>query len=81
MADTITKLAEVAESAANKSTYVGGTLATIGGLTANEIAAFGGLALAVVGFLLNWWYKHQHLKLARKRAAYGLPPLDDAEEA
>lgn len=81
MADAITKLAEVAESFANKSTYVGGTVAGIGGLTANEIAAFGGLALAVVGFLLNWWYKHQHLELARKRAAHGLPPLDDAEEA
>lgn len=74
-------VSQIAESAANKTTFVGGGVAAVGGWTANEIAAFGGLGLAIAGFLLNWWYKHQHLKLARKKAAQGEPTLADDEDA
>ena len=43
----------------------GASLAGIGGLTANEVAAFGGLAIAAASFILNWFYRHktyQHQK-------------------
>jgi uncharacterized SAM-binding protein YcdF (DUF218 family) len=51
------------------ATYVGATGAVYFGLTANEWAAFGGLGIAALGFLVNLWFKSQHLKLAREKAA------------
>lgn len=42
---------------ASKLTYGGGTAAVIGGLTANEIAAFGGLIIAAIGLAVQWFYK------------------------
>jgi hypothetical protein len=72
---------QIVESAANKTTYVGGTVAAVGGWTANEIAAFGGLGLAIAGFLLNWYYKHQHLRIAREKARKGEPPAPPVKEA
>lgn len=35
------------------------------GLTANELAAFIGASVAVLSLIVQVWYKHQHLKLAR----------------
>jgi hypothetical protein len=58
----------VAQKAASAATYAGGSAAVYGGLTANEIAAFGGLAIGVIGYLTNLWFKAQHLKLAREQA-------------
>ncbi|CCJ51985.1 HP1 family phage holin [Bordetella bronchiseptica] len=49
--------------------YVGSTSAMFGGFTANELAALGGLALAVLGFVANFWFKWQHLKIARQAAS------------
>lgn len=50
-------------------TAAGGTV--ILGLTANEVAALGGLAVTAIAFaanfVLNFWFKHQHLKLERRR--------------
>jgi len=40
-------------NAAAKITYTGGGLAALGGLTANEIAAYGGLFLAFIGVLVQ----------------------------
>ena len=40
--------------------YVGSTSAMFGGFTANELAALGGSALAVLGFVANFWFKWQH---------------------
>lgn len=55
-------------------TAAGGTV--ILGFTANEFAALGGLAIAVVAFITNTaltlWFKHQHLKLARERTREGV---------
>lgn len=34
-------------------------MAVYGGLMANEWAAFGGLAVAVSGLLMNWLYRHR----------------------
>ncbi len=46
--------------------YAGsGAATTVGVLTFNEWVALAGLALGVATFLLNFWYKRQHLKLAK----------------
>ncbi len=52
--------------AATTAQYGGSATAVYFGLTANEIAAFGGLIIAVIGLIVNIWYKHQHLKIAKK---------------
>jgi uncharacterized membrane protein len=44
---------------AQKVGLSGGATAAIGGLTANEIAAFGGLLVAVVGLAIQWYYKRK----------------------
>jgi hypothetical protein len=50
---------EVIAAGAQKVVYGGGTTAFLGGLTANEIAAFGGLLVAVVGLLIQLYYKRK----------------------
>lgn len=68
---------------ASKLTYGGGSMAVIGGLTANEIAAFGGLLVAIIGLAVQIYYKRkddrrrtaQHDKFM---ASMHLPP--EAEE-
>lgn len=61
-----------AELAAQKATYFAAGSSVILGLTANEIAALGGLLVAfiamVVNALMTWYFKSQHLKLARDNA-------------
>jgi ABC-type proline/glycine betaine transport system permease subunit len=42
---------------AQKVTYGGGGVAFFGGLTANEIAAFGGLFIAFLGLLVQVYFK------------------------
>lgn len=60
-----TLAAKVATSAA----YGGAASAILFGLTANELAALGGLAIGAIGMIVNIWFKHQHLKLERERLA------------
>ncbi len=48
-------------------TASGGTV-LIAGFTANEVAAIGGLLLALATFLVNWYYRHKHYSLAVARA-------------
>lgn len=66
-------------SAATGYTAAGGTL--ILGLTTNEFAAIGGLVVTTVAFVanaaMNFWFKHQHLKLARKLAEQGKPAQEE----
>lgn len=45
------------EKHANLITQGGAYSAVLGGLTANEIAAYGGLFIGAVGLLINWYYK------------------------
>lgn len=56
--------------AATTATYTGSASAVFFGLTANEFAAIGGLAIALIGLLVNIWFKAQHLKIARRDAPY-----------
>lgn len=53
--------------AASAATYGGSATAVFFGLTANEFAALGGLVIAVIGLLVNIWFKHQHLQIAKKK--------------
>lgn len=54
--------------AATAAQYGGSGAAVYFGLTANEIAAFGGLIIAIIGLAVNIWYKHQHLQIAKEKA-------------
>lgn len=49
--------AGILAAAANKSTYIGAATAAVGGLSASDIAAFGGLALAAAGFATNFYFR------------------------
>ena len=53
---------------ASAATYGGSSAAVIFGLTANEFAAFSGVVIAICGLLVNIYFKHQHLKIARASA-------------
>lgn len=79
-ADTASTLTKTSTAA----TYAAAGNAVFLGLTANELAAIGGLAVAVlsmvVGHGISIWFKYQHLKLARDRKqplAEGAPEIDD----
>lgn len=54
--------------AATAATYGGSSAAVIFGLTANEFAAISGVVIAICGLLVNIYFKHQHLKIARASA-------------
>lgn len=56
----------VATKAASAATYGGSATAVFFGLTANEFAALGGLCVAIIGLLVNIWFKYEHLKIAKQ---------------
>lgn len=64
-----------AEAIAAKATYAASGGAILLGLTANEVAAIGGLIVAFIAMIvqaaISWHFKSQHLKLARDMAATG----------
>lgn len=66
--------AEVASAVATKAstvaTYGGASSAIFFGLTANEFGTICGVVIGVIGLVANIWFKHQHLKLARKESGY-----------
>jgi uncharacterized membrane protein len=54
--------------AATAAQYVGSGGALVFGLTANQWSVLGiiaGIVIALLGFLVNWYYRDQHLRLAR----------------
>lgn len=59
---------EIITKTASTATYGGSGAAVIFGLTANEFAAISGVVIALVGLLVNIYFKHQHLKIARESA-------------
>lgn len=58
-------------------TYTASGTAIIFGLSAHEFAAISGVCIALLTFALNWYYKQQHLKLARERAENNPAAGDD----
>ena len=77
MSQTAHAAAETAAATATKvaqtATYVGSASAVFFGLTANELAAIGGLILGFVGLVANTaitiYFKSRHLKLAQQQAS------------
>jgi hypothetical protein len=61
---------EVAAKVATAVQNGGAAVAFFGGMTAVELAAFGGLIVAVLGWITNaiitWHFKSEHLKLAKR---------------
>jgi hypothetical protein len=66
----------VGVAAGKVGTYGGGTSALVFGLTANELAALGGIVVGVLGLLVQWYFnrrrdrREQAEHLARMKA-YG----------
>lgn len=60
----------VATKAASVATYGGAGSAIFFGLTANEFGTVCGVVIGLVGLVANIWFKHQHLKLARKESGW-----------
>lgn len=50
-------------------TYTASGVSIAFGLSLNEIGAIIGATVAVLSFIANIYYKHQHLKLARQKMA------------
>lgn len=66
-ADRITAAASAA-SAAGKVSLGGGTAMVIGGLTVNEWAMVGGLIVGLLGFAVQWYYRHREFKLRERES-------------
>ena len=58
------------------TTYLASGTAIFFGMTASEFAALAGLVLGTLTFLLNAWFKYQHLELAREVARTKKEELD-----
>ena len=68
--------ADILAAAANKSTYIGAATAAVGGLSASDIAAFGGLALAAAGFMTNFYFRWRDDKRAEMEHAQRMCMVD-----
>lgn len=55
------------ERATTATTYASSAGAFFFGMTANELAAIGGLAIAGLSMLIGWWYKHQRLEMDKEQ--------------
>lgn len=58
---------KIAEAATNISYGASAGAVAIGGLTVNEFAMLGGLAVAVATFAVNWIYRHKCYLLEKSR--------------
>ena len=67
-------------AATSAATYTASGSAVIFGLTANEFAAISGVCIALLTFALNWYYKHQQLKLMYERLKNNQPTQKDFNE-
>ena len=70
----------VIAAAAHKVSTAGGATALIGGLTANDIAAFGGLLIAAIGLLIQWYYKRKADRRADELHQARLAELREEDE-
>lgn len=61
-----TETLEAIGAAGNKATIIGGSVAVAGKMSAADIAAYVGAAVAIVGLLITWYYKRE---ASRRQAA------------
>lgn len=57
---------QVATAVADKATIGGAGTGFLGWLMENNVLGLLGVLIALAGFLVNWYYKHKHYKLAEK---------------
>lgn len=57
----------VAQKTASATTTVAAGAAVVGGYTAQELLAFGGFLIAVLSFVVNWYYSHKRYKLMERQ--------------
>lgn len=65
---------------ANKVTVGAGGIAFLGGLSANEFAAFGGLGVAAGGLAIQWFYKRRADRRAEELHRRRLTGLREEQE-
>ncbi|MFT2112179.1 phage holin [Marinomonas sp. 2405UD68-3] len=53
------------------TTYSSSFVAFFGGITINDAAAVGGLVIGVATFAVNFWFKRQHLQIAKREKEKG----------
>lgn len=70
MDNTAEAASAVAAKAASVATYGGAGSAIFFGLTANEFGAICGVVIGFIGLVANIWFKHQHLKLERRKSGW-----------
>ena len=59
----------IADKVSSVATYGGSGTAIAFGLSASEwqaVGVVGGLFAAVIGILINWWFKREHLRIAQR---------------
>lgn len=62
---------QVATTVADKVTITGASTGVVGWIMNNNVLGLIGVCIALAGFLVNWYYKHKHYKLAEKQAGVG----------
>jgi hypothetical protein len=74
MSQTTPDTGAVMAKSSNIAIYGGSASSIMFGLTPGEwqiLGVFGGLLLGLGGFLINVWFKWQHLKVAKDAASKG----------
>lgn len=59
---------QIVTAAADKVTVGGAATGALGWLMNNNVLGLVGVLIALAGFLVNWYYKHKHYKLAERQA-------------
>ena len=67
-------------AATTAATYTASGSAVLFGFSANEFAAIAGVCIALLTFVLNWYYKHQQIKLICERLKNNPPTQKDFNE-
>jgi hypothetical protein len=79
MSDGSLTIEATVASVANKATYGGGAAAFYGGMTANEIAAYGGLLVAVIGLIVQLVFKIREDRRSKEFHRKRMAGLDERE--
>jgi hypothetical protein len=84
--DAVASSAAAASSKALTATLGGGGVLFFGGWTANDLAMLIGAVVAVLGLLLQWYYRHREFRMRQREhgarmAAHTAMPSDLKHEA